>query len=50
MRHLENQHLRIGLGVVVWIIMIVVSQESMAAMRVLPVGHTLIHGPVSAGF
>jgi len=42
MKLLETQHLRIGLGVMVWIIMIVLSQESMAAMGVQPVGLTLV--------
>jgi len=47
---LETQHLRIGRGVAAWIIMVVLSQESMAAKSVSPVGHNLLHDPVSAGF
>lgn len=49
MKNLEVQHLRIGLGVAAWIIMVVLSQESLAAMGTQPPGHALLHGAVSAG-
>jgi hypothetical protein len=49
MKNLEVQHLRIGLGVAAWIIMVVLSQESLAAMGTQPPEHALLHGAVSAG-
>ena len=50
MENSQVQHLRIGLGVAAWIIMVVLSQESAAAMGNQPLEHTLIHGPVSGDF
>ena len=50
MKNLEVQHLRIGLGVAAWIIMVVLSQESVAAIGSQPLEHTLIPSPVSGDF
>ena len=49
MKNLQVQHLRIGLGVAAGIIMVVLSQESVAAMGNQPLEHTLLHAVVSAG-
>ncbi len=50
MKNLEVQHLRIGLGVAAWIIMVVLSQESVAAIGNQPLEHKLIPSPVSGDF
>ncbi len=50
MKNLEVQHLRIGLGVAAWIIMVVLSQESLAEMGTQPLEHALLHGAVSTGW
>jgi hypothetical protein len=49
MKNLEVQHLRIGLGVAAWIIMVALSQETVAAMGTQPLEHALLHAAVSAG-
>ncbi len=50
MKNLQVQHLRIGLGVAAWIIMVVLSQESVAAIGNQPLEHKLISSSVSGDF
>ena len=44
-----QQHLRMGLGVVIWIVMIVLSQESIATIRDQPASDAARHSHVLVG-
>ncbi len=43
MKSVNTEHLRVGLGVIVWIIMIALSQESVAASGDAPFEAAAIH-------